>query len=221
MRKGIFILGSVTTILGVIALAIVFNQKVPVYFNGYLVRYESLGSEFFALAGLMFSAGIFITIYSFIASTPVIKQSNRCLNCGNPILDSYVACPHCGTSLKIKCPACGQENKAEWVTCPYCGHNYGAPSLSNVEMGIKEEGAPKVVNEVKPFKEKTAPRVSYLLFALGILMLVVYYMVEVLVGPARSLEFFLILMLDVLAGITLIAFSFILPYLDKRRANST
>jgi membrane protease subunit (stomatin/prohibitin family) len=56
------------------------------------------------------------------ASIAVPKVA-KCPRCGQEITSDYVACPHCGVSLRIKCPSCGRWLNPEFMVCPYCGTN--------------------------------------------------------------------------------------------------
>ncbi|MFI2606521.1 ATP-binding protein [Kitasatospora sp. NPDC018619] len=64
-----------------------------------------------------------------------VLDGKPCLDsgCGQQILRSATACPHCGTSqvlrvqLPWKCTFCAEENKADADRCEVCGHVKGAP----------------------------------------------------------------------------------------------
>lgn len=222
------------TIAGVIALAIVFTYQVKVYYLGSLYYYESLGSEYFALAGLILSSGVFITIYSFVAPSKALNQSasifsppnalkhsGRCGNCGGQLLEEFVSCPHCGIPLKKKCPTCGKENMANWVICPYCNHKYVATTAPPAEQEMKESEVSKMVSQKEPSEAKPAARINLLFMVLGLIMIVFWFMLDMLTSsPDRASEVDLILIVDVLVGVVLISLSFIAPLINKRRANS-
>jgi RNA polymerase subunit RPABC4/transcription elongation factor Spt4 len=50
-----------------------------------------------------------------------------CPKCGGAIRDSYVACPHCGTTLSKSCPRCGKRAEPDWKVCPHCGEPLTRP----------------------------------------------------------------------------------------------
>jgi RNA polymerase subunit RPABC4/transcription elongation factor Spt4 len=44
-----------------------------------------------------------------------------CPTCQRIAQNDFVACPHCGTTLKKGCTNCGKLLDMEWVHCPFCG----------------------------------------------------------------------------------------------------
>jgi len=45
-----------------------------------------------------------------------------CPACGEPVKETWKACPVCETALgRLGCPQCGMEVKANWKICPECG----------------------------------------------------------------------------------------------------
>jgi hypothetical protein len=52
---------------------------------------------------------------------PSVAPTAACPACGQPVLASYVACPHCAHALARSCAACGKRLETGWKACPYCG----------------------------------------------------------------------------------------------------
>ncbi len=50
-------------------------------------------------------------------------QPAKCPSCAKPVQSTFVACPHCGTSLSHKCGHCGKQAEQDWRVCPYCGES--------------------------------------------------------------------------------------------------
>jgi hypothetical protein len=50
-----------------------------------------------------------------------IKAPQPCPQCGEPVADHFVYCPHCGTRLQPLCPKCGKPVEESWRVCPNCG----------------------------------------------------------------------------------------------------
>jgi predicted RNA-binding Zn-ribbon protein involved in translation (DUF1610 family) len=82
------------------------------------------------LWGLFVFFGNFIglIIYLIVRSTSgdpahgfITGGAATCPSCAKPIKSTYVACPHCGTSLAKTCGSCGKRAESDWKTCPYCG----------------------------------------------------------------------------------------------------
>lgn len=44
-----------------------------------------------------------------------------CPTCQRIAQNDFVACPHCGTTLKKSCTNCGKLLDMDWVHCPFCG----------------------------------------------------------------------------------------------------
>lgn len=55
------------------------------------------------------------------ANAKLAGAAATCPNCAKPVRSTYVACPHCGTSLAKTCAGCGKRADADWKVCPYCG----------------------------------------------------------------------------------------------------
>lgn len=49
-----------------------------------------------------------------------LSKYGECANCGYPVRDDYVVCPHCHQRLKNQCPTCGRALDPTWDVCPYC-----------------------------------------------------------------------------------------------------
>ncbi len=49
-----------------------------------------------------------------------LSKYGECANCGYPVRDDYVICPHCHQRLKNQCPNCGHALDPSWDVCPYC-----------------------------------------------------------------------------------------------------
>jgi predicted RNA-binding Zn-ribbon protein involved in translation (DUF1610 family) len=82
------------------------------------------------LWGLFVFFGNFIglIIYLIVRSTAtepahafITSGAATCPSCARPIKSTYVACPHCGTSLAKKCAGCGNRTEMDWKVCPHCG----------------------------------------------------------------------------------------------------
>ena len=82
------------------------------------------------LWGLFVFFGNFIglIIYLIVRSTSTEPAHGHltggaatCPSCAKPIQNTYVACPHCGTSLAKKCASCGNRAEMDWKVCPHCG----------------------------------------------------------------------------------------------------
>lgn len=44
-----------------------------------------------------------------------------CSQCGQPVREEFLACPHCGAALKLRCERCGCPVEADWKVCAQCG----------------------------------------------------------------------------------------------------
>lgn len=50
-----------------------------------------------------------------------LQDRQVCPQCGQPIRDDYLVCPHCTAELRQPCVACGKPLTNTWVVCPFCG----------------------------------------------------------------------------------------------------
>ena len=82
---------------------------------------------------VFFGMIIGLIIYLIVRSTtpdPVFGHiaggPGACPSCDKPVRSTYVACPHCGTSLARTCGGCGERAQPDWKTCPYCGKTLDA-----------------------------------------------------------------------------------------------
>jgi RNA polymerase subunit RPABC4/transcription elongation factor Spt4 len=44
-----------------------------------------------------------------------------CPHCGDEVQPSFIHCPNCGKSLRVKCKSCEMYLEPEWKVCPFCG----------------------------------------------------------------------------------------------------
>ncbi len=49
-----------------------------------------------------------------------MDRQSLCPTCERSVDASFVACPHCRTTLATPCRACGRNVADSWVMCPYC-----------------------------------------------------------------------------------------------------
>ena len=79
-------------------------------------------------AGALASAGVGLGFG--IGMAPLMGQAvqqttassvETCVNCGRPMPNDAIFCPHCGTPKKRLCPNCNKEVGNGISFCPYCG----------------------------------------------------------------------------------------------------
>ncbi|MFH1547521.1 MAG: zinc ribbon domain-containing protein, partial [bacterium] len=63
-----------------------------------------------------------------------------CPHCGYEVQPSFIHCPDCGKSLRVKCKSCEMYLEPEWKICPFCGarqraekKEIKAPAISNID----------------------------------------------------------------------------------------
>lgn len=44
-----------------------------------------------------------------------------CPHCGYEVQPSFIYCPSCGKSLRVKCKSCEMYLEPDWKICPFCG----------------------------------------------------------------------------------------------------
>lgn len=44
-----------------------------------------------------------------------------CPHCGEEVQPSFIHCPSCGKSLRVKCKNCDMYLEPDWKICPFCG----------------------------------------------------------------------------------------------------
>jgi RNA polymerase subunit RPABC4/transcription elongation factor Spt4 len=90
-------------------------------------------------SGLLWGLFVFVgniiglIIYLIVRSSPEDTALSAgpastapCPRCAHPVQKTYVACPHCGTSLTQKCAHCEKPVELDWKVCPYCGQDLTA-----------------------------------------------------------------------------------------------
>ena len=79
-------------------------------------------------AGALASAGVGLGFG--IGMAPLMGQAvqqatassvETCVNCGRPMPNDAIFCPHCGSPKKRLCPNCNKEVGNGISFCPYCG----------------------------------------------------------------------------------------------------
>ncbi|OFV88687.1 MAG: hypothetical protein A3J75_01190 [Acidobacteria bacterium RBG_16_68_9] len=84
----------------------------------------------------------------------------RCPTCDRAIEDSFTACPHCGTVLRLCCVSCGMQLQQDWQTCPYCRAQVRkAPAV--VATATPEAAPPKAPAAAGPISADSAPQREY------------------------------------------------------------
>jgi predicted amidophosphoribosyltransferase len=59
--------------------------------------------------------------------------SNNCPFCEKPVEPDFLACPHCGETLKFTCPSCQMPTALDWKTCPACGAELPVDQMTKVK----------------------------------------------------------------------------------------
>jgi RNA polymerase subunit RPABC4/transcription elongation factor Spt4 len=65
-----------------------------------------------------------------------------CPTCERVAQDNFLACPHCGTTLKKACIECGKLLAMDWEHCPYCGANQQPATIEVAEVVIEQIAQP-------------------------------------------------------------------------------
>jgi RNA polymerase subunit RPABC4/transcription elongation factor Spt4 len=50
-----------------------------------------------------------------------IQDQPTCPRCRRGVERDFLACPYCGTSLRVACERCSKALAFGWVICPFCG----------------------------------------------------------------------------------------------------
>ena len=50
----------------------------------------------------------------------LIKDKEKCRNCGKEIDTAFLYCPYCQEEIKKSCESCGKLIYADWRYCPFC-----------------------------------------------------------------------------------------------------
>jgi type IV pilus assembly protein PilB len=58
-----------------------------------------------------------------------------CPECHRDVDDAFVACPHCGCTLRASCEGCGKAMSSAWSACPYCGRKPAMPLADSASAG--------------------------------------------------------------------------------------
>ena len=61
-----------------------------------------------------------------------------CPTCERVAQDNFLACPHCGTTLKKACVECGKLLAMDWEHCPYCGANQQPATIEVGEVVVEQ-----------------------------------------------------------------------------------
>ena len=73
-----------------------------------------------------------------------------CPHCEARVDDSYVACPHCATSLKEACAECERPLSFSWVACPWCGARRDPVDTTKGATEVKVDPATEAVPPPAP-----------------------------------------------------------------------
>ncbi|HMQ51613.1 MAG TPA: zinc ribbon domain-containing protein [Anaerolineae bacterium] len=49
-----------------------------------------------------------------------LEERPHCPGCSRQVVEAWVVCPDCHTTLKKACPSCGQKLNLTWDVCPFC-----------------------------------------------------------------------------------------------------
>lgn len=102
---------------------------VPVLIGVYVyqdARRRNMNAVLWTLIAIVAPALIGFIIYLLVrGSYPDLE----CPQCGAPVTEQYVVCPHCGAKLRPACPNCATPVEPDWKVCPRC-----ATPLDGVEM---------------------------------------------------------------------------------------
>jgi hypothetical protein len=90
-----------------------------------------------------------------------LEERPHCPGCSRQVIEAWLVCPDCHTTLKKACQTCGQKLNLTWNVCPFCATPFeAAPTLRGaVAPGLPQPAALGLSQAERP-TQRMRPAVS-------------------------------------------------------------
>lgn len=110
------VIGAVTNVF----IVVMIFAMLPLFIGVYVYRdakRRGMSAWVWTVVAVLAPSFIGLIIYLLVRSD---YADLECPQCGGPVTEQYVVCPHCGARLQAGCPQCGALVEPGWVACPHC-----------------------------------------------------------------------------------------------------
>lgn len=112
--------------------------SLPIIIGVYVYRdanQRRMNAILWALVSALAPSMIGLIIYLLVRSS---YSNLHCPKCDAAVNEQFVACPKCGSKLRISCPNCAMPVEPDWKVCPKC-----TQSLADVQTDVHIPVRPK------------------------------------------------------------------------------